>query len=143
MGLVPAGQRDGQEDESSRSDQKAQTQFRSSHGVVSPTPDQSLTVSSEVAAGLHPVVDGRSTQAHLYDRDAARELAAHLRRHSAASHSHHHDIEIDDFAHRHGLRRHASPPIWGRMLTRGHDEPFRSPRRSFPASKSVAPSMIP
>ncbi len=54
------------------------------------------------------MVDGRSTQAHLYDRDAARQLAAHLRAHSRNSHSHHHDVEIDAFAHRHGLRRRAS-----------------------------------
>jgi len=69
-----------------------------------------------LGAGLHPVVDGRSTQVHLYDRDAARQLAAHLRAHSRNSHSHHHDVEIDAFAHRHGLRRRAPPASSSHLL---------------------------
>ena len=76
-----------------------------------------------MGAGLHPVVDGRSTQAHLYDRDAARQLAAHLRGHSRNSHSHHHDVEIDAFAHRHGLRRRVCRgwlPMQGRRLQSLH-----------------------
>ena len=66
------------------------------------------------------MVDGRSTQAHLYDRDAARQLAAHLRAHSRNSHSRHHDVEIDAFAHRHGLRRRAAVGAFsGRFLLLG------------------------
>lgn len=78
-----------------------------------------------LATGLYPVVDaahGRGTQAQLYDRDAARQLAAHLRRHSAGSHSTHHDSEINDFAHRHGLRRceamHTNLKLPGRLSLR-------------------------